>query len=133
MSAGRPKSLRYRQVTDYAVLDREKAMFVVDEPEPGRNYWLVKLADAVDHGPVFEIATPKSGPLDPHFVAYHVARECNERRGILTLTEFVDGLATFTAKFQVGAGWDARGWEVCLWSTDAERCPPRPEVFRRAA
>lgn len=128
-----PKRLRFRQLTPTKVAI-EKSPFRICSENPKDNRWIAALSDEQDKfAPMFEIKTPKSVGkvgLKPWMVAQAVAPQCAARTGLLFLTEYTRGLATFSGIFHVGHV-SGLGYEVCVRSSDHERAMPR-DVIREA-
>lgn len=125
------KKLRCRQLTP--VESRmESSSFRSCKEDAKDNRWVVHIRDFQDeHGPIFEVKTPRSGALEPWRVAQAIAPQCSERNGWLTMTEYKAGSATFAAIFRVGH-LNGRGHEICMHSTDSKRCPVQGQVFATA-
>lgn len=116
--------------------DGPQPLFQIIDDTSARVGWHIKLRDAIS-GDEPEFLVPRSTgskktlrlvTLDE--VCRAGFRECNEGRGILTLTEWRQGLPVYVARVACWPGWTGRmergrGAAVPifkpLWSTDPER------------
>mgnify|MGYP001575005296 FL=1 len=115
-------SVRRRPKLEHFIPDGPEQTFTVIAPTPGASYWHFRIQDATsaDDRPCWRHYPPKSGcKFTPQEFANRLAGEMAEARGIVSMTEFIDGIPIFAARFIANSRQ-----VLCQWSTDPNRAMP---------